>query len=402
MTTTNLNVTTVKEFNQVLSGLKTQIRLAARLISKTGALKTGQKLMYVVNGENIFLGTREAQSIHSRALNEYQNAAAKMFGNLKKAKKGKKRAGNQGFRMPFIVGPELVNFFKNANLGAIDPRQAVSAANPSIGDYLTFIVAQGQAATYVTTQAILTPLFAIYAAVNNLKSISLHNQGKPEYVRNAAGKTVSNWNGQWLGADATMKQHFNQTLTRATALSLTQPKLDSRAASKAKLAVKMAKAQAAPITGKTAEAQAKSRRDKQSKIASINKAIADVKPFSPDDFRYFDFQTLVMINRVPPNAGALTAAGIGGAAATTALSYVDRPATYTADLKRYSTAIKLEVDAGRPVDPATLLASVFPGGTASVQMQIFAALLSEQRMVSTALGIIREARKLRKKDMLAQ
>lgn len=392
-------VTTVKDFNSTLAPFKKQVRDAARLAAKAGSLKTGQKLIYQTPAGTVIIGVREALSIHSAAVNRLLKAASDMFSGLKKSKKGKKRTGNQGFRFPFIVGPELVNFFSNGNLGPAQP--SVVGSSP-LKSYLSFIGADNPAnATYVVTQAILTPLFAIYAHVNNLASLSTHNKGTPNKL---------NWNGQWLGADTTMKEYLKNTLTTVTAESLSPTKEARRAERRAKVDAQIAvetskynqlvvEAQAAAVQGKTTDKLEKEATKKQAKIASLKRQRADIKPFDENDFQYFDFQSLVKANRLTPET-AVTA-GVPSATAANAATLVARPEGYKEDIKRLVAAVDTQLKAGVGVDASAIATQLF-GGQIKPQVALFARLYQEQIVVSNALNYYRQQREAEKKALLAQ
>ena len=188
--------------------------------------------------------------------------------------------GTSGFRAPFAIKQELFNFLQHANLGPVDPR------NPAAGLLRDHISLIGTSSTYMVTQSLITKLFAIYARVNNLTALSKHNRGKPE----------SEWNHQWLGADQPMKTYLVKTLSFVQNLSLRPLRVKQRAAKKAPLQMKLENAQNMP----------------ERKRTRLIRQIANVKPFDPEDFRYFEFQTMIMFNRygptdpLPPNINTIT------------------------------------------------------------------------------------------------
>ena len=174
--------------------------------------------------------------------------------------------GNTGFITPFVIKPELFNFFQHANLGPVDPRNP--AAGP-LRDHISFIGTVTRSSTYIANQSLITKLLAIYARVNNLAALSKHNLGRPE----------SEWNRTWIGADQTMKTYLAKTLSLIRTRSLTPQRVQQRARTKARLEMRLENEQ------------------NERRRTRLIQQIADVKPFDPDDFRYPVFQTMIMLNK---------------------------------------------------------------------------------------------------------
>jgi hypothetical protein len=108
---------------------------------------------------------------------------------------------NNGFRNPMFVSKAIRDFFRDANIGYVHPDDPKSGRlNTKLGLLLD---GEGQFNGYgVTSSALLTPLFCIYAHVNNLTKLARANQGKNEKV----------WNRQWLGVDERMEKMLGKEL----------------------------------------------------------------------------------------------------------------------------------------------------------------------------------------------
>ncbi len=126
---------------------------------------------------------------------------------------GEKEILNLFVVKPFVIKPELFNFFQHADLGPVDPR------NPDAGllrDHISFIGTASRPSTYIANQQLILSLFTIYSSVNNLTSLWKTNLNKSE------------WSFPWMGADQTMKTYLTNTLSLIRAESLTPENIKQR------------------------------------------------------------------------------------------------------------------------------------------------------------------------------
>ena len=113
-------------------------------------------------------------------LPRFYTEATKKRRNVRKSTKGKP----VGFGKPIQVSEEMQRFFASANLGLMDPRKPASDKNSPLAALLS-VVSAG-----VTTRAILTPLFSIYAHINKLQKDADNQQ----YL-SADGNMMANFGG---------------------------------------------------------------------------------------------------------------------------------------------------------------------------------------------------------------
>ena len=141
----------------------------------------------------------------------YHSAAYKK----RRARTEGKRTGT-GFSAPIMVRPDLQTFFQKANLGnkftverdlnnkvseTTDTGVKLQRSIPYLVDDATLIKLGVQYG--ITTPAILTPLFSIYAMINELSSYATVNQGKKQDdLTYTFGK---------LGYDPLMADYFSAT-----------------------------------------------------------------------------------------------------------------------------------------------------------------------------------------------
>ena len=113
-----------------------------------------------------------------------------------------KSYNNNGFRNPMFVSRNMRDFFRDANIGTVDPNNPKSS---KLNETLTLLTDPNEdfAGYGVTSSALLTPLFSIYAYLNNLTKLARVNQNLPE----------DQWNRQWLGVDDRMEKYFGELLT---------------------------------------------------------------------------------------------------------------------------------------------------------------------------------------------
>jgi hypothetical protein len=111
------------------------------------------------------------------------------------------RAGtaNGGFRQPLVVGPELLEFFKRADLGRVGGKNDNSG--PALQSVLTFLSDQPLA-----SRSVLTSLFALYAKKHNLSAQARDN------TVNGVPKPDVDQNHQLLSADRLMNETLGNLL----------------------------------------------------------------------------------------------------------------------------------------------------------------------------------------------
>ena len=175
-----------KEFGGLLKSLTKETSDLMKLASKVYSLGKGQKLVFP-NGDTI--GKRELKSLVSQH-NKKVMALKKHYTAHGKKHRRTRRAGKQaGFsNNAILVTDNMKAFFSRANLGPVDPR------NPSSGPLKDQLLVGRDG---ITTRAIMTPVFSIYAHVNNM-------QQDPT-------------NGQYLTATSDMDAHFQETYRRLEA-----------------------------------------------------------------------------------------------------------------------------------------------------------------------------------------
>lgn len=190
---------TAKEFKEELGRLVEEFDNVLELNSKIAVLQKG-KTYEMPDGRKI--GRREFKQARSQFVNELRNLS-KLYGQAKKPRKrsGARRPGT-GFRIPILVSDQLRAFFSEANLGPVDPRDPKSSA---LKDELLLLTQNG-----VTSAALLTPLFSIYAIVNKLTEKSSSNHTNPKDLRSPC-HSIEDMNHQMLGADDLMYKHFSST-----------------------------------------------------------------------------------------------------------------------------------------------------------------------------------------------
>src|SRR5579875_502529 len=97
-----------------------------------------------------------------RSLTRYFNAA-------KRARKTRRAtARNNGFNIPVVVSPAMSEFFAGANLGnAVDPASGQFTSIP-LNEVVRLLVDPD---IRISSAAVVTPLFCIYAALNNMQVV---------------------------------------------------------------------------------------------------------------------------------------------------------------------------------------------------------------------------------------
>jgi hypothetical protein len=225
------NNLTPKEFGERLDTLAKHHNNLMKLSSKVYALGKTQRLQYP-NGATV--GRKELRTLSSQFVKELKSLKKNYTSHGKKPRRKRREGGSAGFKNPILVTDNMRAFFSQANLGPSDPTNPASTP-------LNQVLAVGQ--NGVTTRAIMTPLFNIYAHVNNM-------QKDPE-------------NKQYLTATPQMNQFFQETYAR--------------------LAAKPQKFQKNKETGEP----------------DMGKTIPR---FDPNRFRYASIQSIVADNTVPNEA----------------------------------------------------------------------------------------------------
>lgn len=176
------------QFGEHLKGITGAVENLVSLATAVGGLKKGERLA-LESGQQI--GKRELRSAVSQVVAQIRQLKKihKEAGKTKKRQtlgpdgQPKRRGG--GFNLPIRVSQNLQQFFATANLGPVDPQ---NPAGPQLRDHLQLLTQQG-----ITSPSLLTPLFSIYAKVNNMQNPGQRNL---------------------LMADAHMRQYLGTTLAR--------------------------------------------------------------------------------------------------------------------------------------------------------------------------------------------
>lgn len=191
----------VKDFKGELKRITEQLEDLLDICGKVANLPRGKQYEIERDGKVDRIGRREYNQARSQFVGQI-NALGKLYAQAKKPKKraGTRRPGT-GFRIPIRVSQNLSDFFREANLGPMNPSDPKSPALKSQIPLLT----EG----CTTSAALLTPLFSIYAIVNNLTGVarSNHQDGDPNKPLLPPG----DMNHQMLGADKLMFKHFTET-----------------------------------------------------------------------------------------------------------------------------------------------------------------------------------------------
>ena len=205
---------------------------------------------------------------------------SKVFARAKKARKATAARPNAGFRIPRFVDQNIVNFFRNANLGPAYVINEVSynEKNKPIPHFrqeadrlqtvLPLLINEG-----LTTQALMTPLFAIYAQLAQARNAdgSMRQGLQIEGAR------------QYLQANPEMDQYFAgvyQQIAAAEDAEITR----------------LANSDKQKDRDRVVQAQDESG---QVRWYMKSKKGAIIPRFSPQAFRYASFQSFVKFSSVP-------------------------------------------------------------------------------------------------------
>ena len=174
-----------KAFGAKLSELAKHHNNLMKLAASIYSLGKTQRLQFP-NGD--IIGRKEIRSLSSQFVKELKGLKKFYVARGRKKKRTRKPGTTAGFKNPILVSDNMREFFAVANLGPSDPR------NPQ-SEPLNKKLAVGM--NGVTTRAIMTPVFNIYAHVNRM-------QKDPE-------------NKQFLTATPEMDQYFKDTYRRLEA-----------------------------------------------------------------------------------------------------------------------------------------------------------------------------------------
>lgn len=233
-----------KDFRTKLDKMCNEFQNLITLTNAVAELKKGEYLEYP---DRTRLGKRELRSLQSQFSRELKNLA-KYFTAAKKRKARKGKRPGTGFVIPIYVSDSLRTFFSQANLGSAYLSEQDGQGNVTwkeagkLKDYLQLLTSQS-----ITSPALLTPLFSIYAKVNNMQDPN---------------------NRQFLSATRDMHQYFGTTFQRLREQDLAKPKTTHV------------------------------RRKDPSSGQTLTEEVS-IPPFDPSRFRYANFQSIVSFNRVP-------------------------------------------------------------------------------------------------------
>ena len=146
-----------KEFGAKLDGLAKHHNNLMKLAAKVYSLGKTQRLQYP-NGATV--GRKELRTLSSQFTKELKSLKKNYTEHGKKKKRKRREGGSAGFKGPILVSDNMREFFSGANLGPSNPADPNSTP-------LNQILSVG--ANGVTTRAIMTPLFNIYAHVNRMQ-----------------------------------------------------------------------------------------------------------------------------------------------------------------------------------------------------------------------------------------
>lgn len=259
--TTNQYEVSVKQFKEdILTPLAEQFRHIVKLHAAVAVLPAGGHLQFS-NGKKV--GRKEVNSLDSQFVREIY-ALAKYFGEAKKRRKSARAGGSNGFKLPRFISSELGKFFADPanDLGPAyvkleqtgeDGQKTVSykQLDQPLNDYLALLTKHN-----ITSAALLTPLFNIYAIRNQM-------QYDPEHR-------------EFLRATPLMKKHLGGIF----------PQLVQK--DNEELARKQAELQDLISSGAS-----------QKKIEDLRKKIAKSSIFNEDRFPYPRIQSIVAFNMIP-------------------------------------------------------------------------------------------------------
>jgi len=174
-----------KVFGSKLDSIVKHHNELMKLASHVYSLGKTQRLQYP-NGKTI--GRKELRSLSAQLAKEVKGLKKNYVAHGKRKRRTRTAGTTAGFKNPILVSDAMRGFFSVANLGPSDPTNPASAP-------LNSQLAVG--INGITTRAIMTPLFNIYAHVNRM-------QQDPN-------------NKQFLTSTPQMDQYFQATYARLAA-----------------------------------------------------------------------------------------------------------------------------------------------------------------------------------------
>ena len=230
-----------KVFGEKLKGLVAHLNQLQKLSSHVYSLGKTQSLVYP-NGKRV--GRKELRTLFSQLGKEITSLKR----NYKEHGKRKKRVrqGTAGFKNPIVVNDAMIGFFSEANLG---PAQPGVPGSPPLNTQLMLL------RTRITTRAIMTPVFNIYAQVNGMQ-------------RDPA-------NRQFLSSTPQMDKWFSQTYAEL-------------AAAPQKFQKRKVRTEVVDAKGRTGFVETRE-----------EDATKPIPRFDPQHFRYASIQSIVAKNTVP-------------------------------------------------------------------------------------------------------
>ena len=177
---------TPKEFKAKLDELVKHHNNIMKLAAKVYSLGKTQRLQYP-NGQQI--GRKELRTLSSQLGKEIKLLGKNYSAFGKRRKRKKREGGSAGFKNHVILVTDTMrDFFSQANLG---PSQIGNPQSAPLNEVLSI------GSSGITTRAIMTALFSIYAHVNQMASDPT--------------------NGAFLTATERMNQYFQDTYARLAA-----------------------------------------------------------------------------------------------------------------------------------------------------------------------------------------
>lgn len=153
-----------KAFGEKLEQIVKHQTNLLKLASHVYSLSKTQRIQYP-NGKTV--GRKELRSLASQLAKETRSLKKNYVEHGKRKRRTRAPGTTAGFKNPILVTDAMREFFRNANLGPSDPSNLNSAP-------LNSQLAVGF--NGVTTRAIMTPLFNIYAQVNGMQKDPANKQ----------------------------------------------------------------------------------------------------------------------------------------------------------------------------------------------------------------------------------
>lgn len=239
---------TPKQFKEHLAHLNGEFK---KLMQLSGAIANLDKGETLIHPDGTRIGRRELRSLESQYCKDVLNLA-KFFSQAKKKPKTKRTGGSNGFKNAMFVTDNLKQFFASDDLGLAYIKQddGTFVQGEKLKNYLHLFLQQG-----VTSSALLTPLFSIYAHVHKMQDPT---------------------NRSFLHATSSMMKYFGDTFSKL-------PVDDQEK-------VNALRTQLAELVKSGAS---------QEEIEKLQKKLETPNLFDPSHFKYSRFQSIAARNRVP-------------------------------------------------------------------------------------------------------